>query len=55
MSMDVGGFEVAVKDAEIVSGGEAVGSLGSGGEDELEAGRTLGDELVEGFAGDVTA
>ena len=42
-----------MEDAEGVGGGEAVGGLGSGGEDELEAGGAFGDELVEGFAGDV--
>ena len=50
---DVGGLEVAVEDAEVVGGGEAVGGLDAGGEDELEAGGAFGDELVEGLAGDV--
>ena len=50
---DVGGLEVAVEDAEVVGGGEAVGGLNAGGEDELEAGRAFGDELVEALAGDV--
>ena len=50
---DVGGLEVAMEDAEVVRGGEAVGDLDAGGEDELEAGRAFGDELVEGLAGDV--
>ena len=50
---DVGGLEVAMEDAERVRGGEAVGDLDAGGEDELEAGGALGDELVEALAGDV--
>ena len=50
---DVGGLEVAMEDAEVVGGGEAVGGLDAGGEDELEAGGAFGDELVEGLAGDV--
>ena len=50
---DVGGFEVAMEDAEVVGGGEAVGGLNAGGEDELEAGGAFGDDLVEGLARDV--
>ncbi len=50
---DVGGLEVAVEDAELVRGGEAVGDLDSGGERELQAGRALGDDLVERLAWDV--
>ncbi len=50
---DVGGFEVAMEDAELMRGGESVGDLDAGGEDELEAGGAFGDDLVEGFAGDV--
>src|ERR1700679_3222294 len=42
-----------MEDAQVVGGGEAVGGLGAGGKNELEAGRAFGDELVEGFAGDV--
>ncbi len=50
---DVGWFEVAMEDAERVGGGETVRDLNAGGEDELEAGGTFGDELVEGFCRDV--
>jgi len=50
---DVGGLEVAVEDAELVRGGEAVGDLDTGGERELQAGGALGDDLVERLAGDV--
>ena len=50
---DVGGFEVAMEDAELVRGGESVGGLYARGEDELEAGWAFGDDLVEGLAGDV--
>ena len=50
---DVGGLEVAVEDAEGVGGGEAVGGLDAGREDELEGGGAFGDELVEDLAGDV--
>jgi hypothetical protein len=50
---DVGWLEVAMEDAELVRGGEAVGDLDSGGERELQAGPALGDDLVEGLAGDV--
>ena len=42
-----------MEDAEGVGGGEAVGDLDAGGEDELEAGGAFGDELVERLAGDV--
>ena len=42
-----------MEDAEVVGGGEAVGGLDAGGEDELEAGGAFGDELVEGLARDV--
>ncbi len=42
-----------MEDAERVGGGEAVGDLDAGGEDELEAGGAFGDDLVEGLAGDV--
>ena len=34
-------------------GGEAVGDLNAGGEDQLERRGAFGDELVEGLAGDV--
>jgi hypothetical protein len=50
---DVGGLEVAVEDAQVVGCREAVRGLDAGGEDELEAGWTFGDELVERLAGDV--
>lgn len=50
---DVGGLEVAMEDSEQVGGGEAVGDLNAGGEDQLEAGGALVDEFVEGLAGDV--
>ena len=50
---DVGGLQVAMEDAEPVRGGEAVGDLDAGGERELQAGRALGDHLVERLAGDV--
>ena len=42
-----------MEDAELVRGGEAVGDLDSGGERELQAGRALGDHLVQRLAGDV--
>ena len=36
VSHDVGGFEVAMKDAEGVRGGEAIGDLNAGGQDQLK-------------------
>ncbi len=50
---DVGRLEVAMEDAERVGGRETVGDLNAGGEDELEAGRSFGDDLVERLAGNV--
>ncbi len=50
---DVGGLEVAMEDAQIVRGGEAVRDLDARRERELQACRSLGDDLVERLAGDV--
>ena len=50
---DVGRLQVAMEDAELVRGGEAVGDLDAGGEHKLQAGRPLGDYLVQRLAGDV--
>ena len=44
-----------MEDAEVVGGGEAVGDLDAGGEDELEAGGAFGDELVEATCRGCTA
>ena len=50
---DVGRLQVAMKDAEQVRGGETVGNLDAGGENQLQAGRTFGNHLVQRFARDV--
>ena len=53
VSMTLAGLRSRWKMPSGVRGGEAVGDLDSGGEDELEAGWALGDELVKRLAGDV--
>ena len=50
---DVGGLEVAMEDADQVRGGEAVGDLDAGRKDKLQTGGALGDDLVQGLAGNV--
>ncbi len=50
---DVGGLQVAMEDSQVVRSGETFRYLDTGRQNELEGGRTLGDELVEALSGNV--